>query len=146
MKLLDTDTCIHLLNAREPALLERFRSHRPAELALCSIVLAELMWGARNSARVEDNLARVREFARPLQSLSFDDVCAEHYGIIRADLAVQGLPIGPNDTLIAAIARAHDAVLVTFNVREFSRVPGLRLESWAGEPESGIHESQPAYR
>lgn len=134
MRLLDTDICIHLLNAREPDLIERFRSHRPADLALCSIVMAELFWGARNSRQVEGNLARVKEFARPMQSLPFDDTCAEHYGIIRADLSAQGRPIGPNDTLIAAIARAHDAVLVTRNEREFSRVPGLRLESWGESP------------
>ncbi len=130
MKLLDTDICIHLLNAREPALLERFCSHSPSELALCSVVRAELLWGACRSARVDHNLKRVRLFAEPLRSLSFDDDCAEHYAIIRADLAARGTPIGPNDTLIAAIAVAHQATLVTRNQREFQRVENLRLEVW----------------
>jgi len=130
MKLLDTDICIHLLNAREPDLIQRFLDHAPTELALCSVVRAELLWGARNSRRVEENLRRVGEFAAPLTSLPFDDRCAEHYGVVRADLAARGEPIGPNDTLIAAIARAHDAVLVTRNGREFGRVPGLRMEDW----------------
>lgn len=130
MKLLDTDICIHLLNAREPALLDRFRWHSPADLALCSVVRAELLWGARNSARVDDNLKRVRLFAEPLRSLPFDDDCAEQYAVIRADLAVRGTPIGPNDTLIAAIAVAHHATLVTRNQREFQRVENLKLEIW----------------
>jgi len=123
VKLLDTDICIHLLNAREPELIKRLGAHQPADIALCSIVLAELLWGARNSRRTEENLSRVR-------SLPFDDTSAEHYGSIRARLAAQGQPIGPNDTLIAAIARANEAVVVTRNTREFSRVPGLEIEAW----------------
>ncbi len=130
MKLLDTDICIHLLNAREPALLHRFRGHSPPELALCSVVRAELLWGARNSRRANENLERVRVFCAPLKSLAFDDECAEHYGVIGADLAARGAPIGPNDTLIAAIAVAHQATLVTRNQREFERVGNLAIEVW----------------
>ncbi|MCA1777964.1 MAG: type II toxin-antitoxin system VapC family toxin [Xanthomonadaceae bacterium] len=130
MKLLDTDICIHLLNALEPALVERFRLHSPAELALCSVVRAELLWGARNSQRVDENLERVRLFAAPMRSLAFDDDCAEHYDVIRAALSARGTPIGPNDTLIAAIALAADAVLVTRNQREFQRIDNLAVESW----------------
>jgi len=130
MKLLDTDICIHVLNATEPELLASFRSHSPLELALCSIVRAELLWGARNSQRVDENLERVRLFAEPLKSLPFDDDCADHYGAIRADLAARGTPIGPNDMLIAAIALAHRATLITRNQREFERISGLRIESW----------------
>lgn len=130
MKLLDTDICMHLLNDREPELIERFRNHSPTELALCSIVRAELLWGGRNSRRVVENLERVQVFAEPLVSLPFDDDCAEHYGLIRTDLQSRGEPIGPNDTLIASIATAHQATLVTRNEREFSRVTGLTLEHW----------------
>lgn len=130
MKLLDTDICIHLLNAREPELIERFLDHAPNQLALCTIVRAELFWGARNSRRVDENLERVRAFAEPLLSVPFDDDCASQYGLIRADLQSRGRPIGPNDTLIASIALAHEATLVTRNSREFSRVSGLKLERW----------------
>lgn len=130
MKLLDTDICIHILNAREPELIERFRAHGPLELALCSVVRAELFWGAHNSAKVKRNLERIRLFSQPLKSLSFDDDCAERYGAIRADLARRGMPIGPNDTLIAAIALVHKATLVTRNRREFERVSGLAVEVW----------------
>ncbi len=128
--LFDTNVCIHLLNARHPVILDNFRSHSPANIALCSVVKAELLSGARRSQRVEANLQLLKAFFAPLQSLAFDDVSAEHYGQIHADLLAQGKPIGPNDTLIAAIARAHDATLVTHNTGEFGRVPGLKMEDW----------------
>lgn len=128
--LLDTNVCIHLLNEKHPGILQHFRQHSPADVALCSVVKAELLYGALRSQRIEANLQLLKAFFAPLQSLTFDDECAEHYGQIHADLLSQGKPIGPNDTLIAAIARAHDATLVTHNTAEFSRVAGLRMEDW----------------
>lgn len=128
--LLDTNVCIHLLNERHPAILQHFRQHSPADIALCSVVKAELLYGARRSQRVEANLQLLKAFFAPLQSLPFDDDCAEHYGRIHADLLTQGKPIGPNDTLIAAVARAHNATLITHNIGEFSRVVGLQIEDW----------------
>ena len=128
--LLDTNVCIHLLNERHPAILQHFRQHSPADIALCSVVKAELLYGARRSQRVEANLQLLKAFFAPLQSLPFDDDCAEHYGKIHADLLSQGKPIGPNDTLIAAVARAHNATLITHNIGEFSRVVGLQIEDW----------------
>mgnify|MGYP000597036522 CR=1 FL=1 len=128
--LLDTNVCIHLLNERHPVILQHLRQHSPADITLCSVVRAELLYGARRSHRAEANLQRLRAFFAPLQSLPFDDDCAEHYGQIHADLMAQGKPIGANDTLIAAIARAHDATLITHNTREFSRVAGLRVTDW----------------
>lgn len=109
------------------------RSRPPSEIVLCSIVKAELLYGARHSRRVEDNLRLLNHFFTPLASLPFDDRCAEEYGLIRAQLAAQGSLIGPNDLMIAAIARAHDTTLVTHNIREFSRVAGLRLTDWEEE-------------
>ena len=128
--LLDTNVCIQLLNQRHRAVLKRFRTHVPGDIALCSVVKAELLSGTRRSERIEANLQLLKVFFAPLQSLPFDDACAEHYGQIQADLLSRGRPIGPNDTLIAAIARAHDATLVTQNTSEFSRVAGLRMEDW----------------
>ena len=130
MYLLDTNVCIHLLNQRRSGILQHFQQHSPAEIALCSIVKAELLYGARHSQRVEANLQLLTRFFAPLVSLPFDDRCAEEAGLIRADLAGQGSPIGPNDLLIAATARAHDAVLITHNSGEFARVTGLRMEDW----------------
>lgn len=77
-------------------------------------------------------MQRLKFFFSPLQSLPFDDDCAEHYAMIRSDLAAQGSPIGPNNLFIAAIARANSATLVTHNTDEFGRVAGLRLEDWEG--------------
>lgn len=128
--LLDTNVCIHLLNKKHGVILRHLRQQSPADIALCSVVKAELLYGARRSQRAEANLQLLKAFFAPLQSLPFDDECAEHYGQIHADLLTLGKPIGPNDTLIASIARAHDATLITHNTDEFSRVAGLRLQDW----------------
>lgn len=128
--LLDSNTCIRLLNQDNARVAQCYRACQPADIALCSVVRAELLYGARRSARVEFNLKRLEIFTAPLQSVPFDDRCAHDYGLIRADLAAQGKPIGANDLMIAAIARAHDLILVTHNTGEFSRVVGLRVEDW----------------
>ena len=133
MYLLDTNVCIRLLNEAHAGVLRHFQAHSPADIALCSVVKAELFFGARHSERVEANLQRLRVFFSPLVSLPFDDRCAEHYVAIRGDLLSQGTPIGPNDLMIAAIARAHDAALVTHNLGKFSRVIGLRMEDWESD-------------
>lgn len=130
MYLLDSNVCIHLLNERHLGIEQNFRSHSPAEIALCSIVKAELLFGARHSRRVSANLQRLKQFFAPLTSLPFDDRCAEEYAQIRADLTAQGKIIGPNDMLIAAIARANNAILVTGNIGEFSRIVGIKIEDW----------------
>ncbi len=108
----------------------RLAQKDPRGVWLCTVVKAELLFGARNSERVEANLLLLTKFFAPFRSLPFDDRCAEHYGVVRASLARLGSPIGPNDMLIASIALAHDATLVTANEAEFRRVPGLRMESW----------------
>jgi tRNA(fMet)-specific endonuclease VapC len=128
--LLDTNACIQLLNGTSAGLAERVAAHNPAEIALCAIVKAELLHGARRSRRVAENLDLLRRFFSPLASLPFDDRAAEHYGLIRAELESQGRPIGANDLAIAAIARSQDVTLITHNTREFSRVIGLRVEDW----------------
>ncbi len=130
MFLLDTNVCIRILNGSSPAVAARLQATNPAEVRLCAIVKAELVYGARKSSRVEDNLRLLRRFFAPLVSLPFDDRCADEAGLIRLDLERSGRPIGPNDLLIAATARAHDLVLVTHNGREFGRIPGLRVEDW----------------
>ncbi|RLA38840.1 MAG: VapC toxin family PIN domain ribonuclease [Gammaproteobacteria bacterium] len=133
MYLLDTNVCINLLNNQQPEVKKKFRSLSPSEIALCSIVKAELFFGARNSNRIDANLQRLHFFFAPLQSLSFNDLCADEYGLIRTDLQAQGKLIGPNDLLIAAIARTHQAILVTHNTKEFNRISGLRLADWESQ-------------
>lgn len=130
MYLLDTNACIRLLNNSSAPLIRRFQSHEPSELRLSAVVKAELLYGARHGSRVAENLTVLQKFFEPLISLPFDDRAAEQYGMIRAELESFGTPIGPNDLMIAATARAHDLVLVTHNVSEFSRVVGLRFEDW----------------
>lgn len=130
MYLLDTDTCINILNDRSSLSAFRLSRHNPSEIRLCSVVKAELIYGAWRSNRVTENMRSLRSFFAPLMSIGFDDRCAEEYGVIKAELSRQGMLIGPNDLLIASIAKANGLILVTHNVSEFSRVPGLRIEDW----------------
>ena len=128
--LLDTNTCIRYLNGRAPEVRRRLESLSPDQLSVCSVVKADLFYGAMKSANPARNLAKQRAFLELFRSLPFDDIAAEAYGRIRAELASKGTPIGPNDLMIAAIALANDLTLVTHNLREFSRVPDLNLEDW----------------
>ena len=130
MFLLDTNVCIAFLNGRDARVRERLLASSPDDIRLCSVVKAELLYGARGSDRVAENLRRLEQFFAPLKSLAFDDAAADWYGTIRAQLRRDGTPIGGNDLLIAAIARATDATLVTRNEGEFRRVPGLRVDVW----------------
>ena len=132
MYLLDANACFRILNDNSVNLVARLRLHQPSEIRLSAITKAELLYGARYSERVGENLRLLGRFFEPFACLPFDDACAEHYGMIRADLAARGQTIGPNDLLIAATARAHDLTLVTHNVREFSRIVGLKLDDWEG--------------
>lgn len=130
MKLLDTSVCVPLINRDEPALGRKLLANEPGSVVLCSVVRAELEFGARNSAHVASNLDRVTRFCAQFESFSFDDDAAVHYGQVRAQLRREGALIGANDLLIAATALANELVLVTRNVREFRRVPGLSVETW----------------
>jgi tRNA(fMet)-specific endonuclease VapC len=127
--LLDTNICIYTLKRRPPQIRERFNRHA-AHLAISSVVLAELLYGAEKSSRPEHNLEQVEGFAARLEVLPFDDKAAVHYGQIRAVLERSGQGIGPYDLMIAGHARSLGLTLVTNNEREFFRVPGLLLENW----------------
>lgn len=129
-RLLDSDTCVFVLRHRDGPAALRLRAASHAEVMLCSIVRAELLYGAFRSSQPQANLNILNRFFAGFANLPFDERCEHVYGRIRADLAQKGTPIGPNDLLIAAIALAHDAILVTHNTQEFSRVDGLRIEDW----------------
>jgi len=131
--LLDTNACIHILKCTSESVIERFSQQSPRTIRLCSVVKAELLYGARKSHRVAQNLANLERFFSPLMSIGFDDSCAAEYGLLRADSSRAGTPIGANDLMIAAIARHFDLTVVTHNVGEFSRVVGLRVEDWESE-------------
>ena len=128
--LLDSNTCIGYLNGRAIGVLQRLQALPSEEVAVCSIVKAELFYGARRSNNPDRSIAQQQDFFNGFISLPFDDQSAVIYGQIRAQLAASGTPIGPNDLLIASIALANNLILVTHNTREFSRVEGLRLEDW----------------
>lgn len=130
MFLLDTDACIHILNNSSSALVTRLRQHRPDGIALCSVVKAELWYGAQRSSQVADNMRILDRFFEPFYSLPFDDKCVQAFGRIRTELERAGTPIGPYDLLIAATAVANAKTLVTANIREFSRIAGLAIENW----------------
>jgi len=127
--LLDTNTCIALMK-ENAGVVARIREVGMESLVLCAPVKAELWFGACKSQRVAENQDRLRQFFNDLPSLPFDDTAAERYGEIRATLAVQGKSIGPYDLQIAAIALSGNLIVVTSNVGEFSRVPGLAVENW----------------
>jgi tRNA(fMet)-specific endonuclease VapC len=130
MRMLDTDTCIALIKRRSTELIAKLRKHKPGEVAISSITLAELHFGVSKSAQPEKNRAALEQFLLPLEILAFDDAAAACYGRVRAALEAEGTPIGPLDTLIAGHVLSINGTIVTNNVREFSRVPDLRVENW----------------
>ena len=129
MILLDTNICIHVINARPPAVLARFRQHQMGEIGLCSVVAAELAYGVAKSGSARNREA-LEMFLAPLLILPFDEAALWVYGDLRAELERKGTPIGALDTLIAAHALSQQSTLVTNNTREFARVRGLSLENW----------------
>jgi len=129
--LLDTNIVIYVIKQRPLEVLEIFNRHQ-GRMAISSITLAELVHGAEKSSDVSRNMAVVEDFVSRLEVLAYDDKAAWQYGNIRATLEKVGQPIGVNDLHIAAHARSNGLTLVTNNLREFERVPGLLLENWVG--------------
>lgn len=127
--LLDTNIAIYVIKQRPLSALTRFNEHHAA-LALSSITLAELLHGAEKSAFPSRNLAVVEDFCSRLEVLPYGPKAALHYGQIRAALERDGRTIGVNDLHIAAHARSEGLTLVSNNLREFERVPGLLTDNW----------------
>jgi tRNA(fMet)-specific endonuclease VapC len=127
--MLDTNTCVHVLKADVTSTLcGRFNRHTE-QICISSIVLAELHYGAENSRRIAENLKGIEQFVARLSGvLDFDATAAADFGRIR--VALRKAPIGPFDTLIAAHARSRNLIVLTANVAEFGRVPGLGVETW----------------
>ena len=129
MILLDTNTCIYIINNRPPEVLERFRNYKAGEVGISIIAASELAYGVSKSGSIKNRKA-LDMFLAPLQVLPLDVQCLWFYADLRASLEKKGLTIGPMDTLIAAQALSIDGTLVTNNLKEFSRVPKLKLENW----------------
>src|SRR6267154_3573005 len=130
--LLDTDTCIYAIK-QDASVLRRLLSESRADIAVSVITEGELRTGAAKSSNADKTRRRVENFLRPLSILEFTSEDAASYAQIRARLERAGTPIGPLDTLIAAQAVLRKLTLVTNNQREFSRIPGLRVENWSAD-------------
>lgn len=129
--LLDTNIVIYVIKRRPVEVLGLFNENA-GRMAISAITLAELIHGAEKSTRVAQNLAVVDDFASRLEVLPYTSRASQHYGAIRAILERAGRPIGVNDLHIAAHARSEGLTLVTNNLAEFERVPGLLTENWVG--------------
>lgn len=131
MLILDSNIVSYYLRG-DPQVVPRIQALPPAEIGVPAIVEYELRYGLLRlpPEAAKPRLAALTQLLRPMQLLPFDSQCAAHAARLRVDLEAAGTPIGPHDTLIAATALRHQATLVTRNVREFSRVPGLQWLNW----------------
>lgn len=127
--MLDTNTVIFVLKNKPDFLRQRFNEQH-GRLSISSVVLSELVYGAENSTKVDANMRSIEGFTARLDVLPFEDAAAHHTGRIRAQLRQSGTPIGSYDAMIAGHARSMGLTVVTNNVREFERVPGLQVEDW----------------
>ena len=127
--MLDTNICIHVMRARPPELEGRFND-LAEQLCISSVTLGELHYGAEKSARRAQNLTALEHFTARLEVLPFGDKAAAHYGQLRAELERMGTPCGLHDMQIGGHARSEGLSVVTNNMREFGRMPGVRAENW----------------
>lgn len=128
--MLDTNICIYAMKNKPENVLQKLKKELNNGVCISSITLAELEYGMKHSSNPAKNEQALLRFLIPLTVLPFGAAAASEYGTIRTYLQNKGTPIGPLDMLIAAHARAEDMILVTNNVREFERVPGLEVENW----------------
>lgn len=130
MYFLDTNICAYFLSRKYPAVTARFREHEPNELAISSIVAAELAYGVENSTRIDSNRQNLELFLSRMNIVAWDETALWQFGFHKAKLKKAGTKIGELDLLIGCQALAMKAVLVTNNTREFERIEGLKLENW----------------
>lgn len=129
--LLDTNICIYIRQERPMAVRARFGRQPAGSVAMSVVTWGELMFGAERSSAREAAIEKLQRIATQIPVLPLPQEAAVHYGEIRAQLTARGQVIGANDLWIAAHARAERLTIVTHNVSEFSRVPGLRVEDWS---------------
>ena len=129
--MLDTNICIYIMKNKPEKVLRRFKEELNNGIGISSITLAELEYGMKHSSNPAQNERALLRFLVPLSVLPFGAGAASEYGAIRTFLQNNGTPMGPLDMLIAAHAKSEGLVMVTNNVREFERVPGLEIENWA---------------
>lgn len=127
--MLDTNICIYVMKTYPSAVREKFNV-LAEQLCISSITLGELHYGAEKSARRAENLTAIEHFAARLEILPFGHKAAAHYGQVRAELERAGTPCGPHDMQIGAHARSEGLIVVTNDMQEFARMPGIRAENW----------------
>lgn len=127
---LDTNICLAIIRKKSPLATQRLTQQPVATVALSIVTIAELQFGVEKSSDPTKNQQALERFLIPFVFLDFDYNESQVYGKMRAYLEAQGTSIGALDTLIAAQALAHNLIMVTNNVREFARVPNLRIEDW----------------
>jgi len=129
--LLDTNICIYIINEKPEKVLKKFLKYPVHEFAISSITQAELQYGIEKSRKKKTNQEALDGFLLPLTIIPFHGKeVAACYGRIRAALEARGETIGPFDLLIAAHAVSLGLTIISNNIREFSRVPGLQCENW----------------
>jgi tRNA(fMet)-specific endonuclease VapC len=129
--LLDTNAWVNYLRGgKRSPIATKLRTVNSNDVYTCSVVRAELIYGALRSNEIAKNLGEAKRLLSGFQSLPFNDAASDHCASMRSELDAAGLKIGPYDAMIAAIAIATGMTLVTHNIREFSRVPGLQIEDW----------------
>lgn len=128
--MLDTNICIYAIKNKPEQVLEKLKQNLSNGICISAITLAELQHGVEKSMNPEKNSMALLQFLSILDILPFDDLAATQYGKICAYLQKHGTPIGTMDMLIAAHAKTENLIIVTNNVREFERVPDLKIENW----------------
>jgi tRNA(fMet)-specific endonuclease VapC len=128
--MLDTNICIYMIRGKPPQVLSRLKALPLGDVSVSSITVSELEYGVAKSSKPQQNRDALDAFLAPLEILPFNGEAAFRYGEIRAFLEKEGKLIGAMDMLIAAHAVSASMTLVTNNIKEFDRVPGLRLENW----------------
>lgn len=128
--MLDTNIVIYTIKNRPSQVRELFKRHE-GQMCISAVSLGELIYGAERSSQIERNLLDINGLVARMDVAPFDEHASEHFGQLIAELYNLGQPIGPYDMMIAGHARAMGLILVTNNMKEFERVPGLRLENWA---------------
>ncbi len=128
--MLDTNICIYIIKNKPKSVMKKFKEYEIGDLALSSVTVSELYYGAYKSLFIEKNLLALEHFLQPFNILEYGLKASIEYGDIRATLERQGNVIGGLDMQIAAHARSLDMTLVTNNTKEFIRVPNLVIDNW----------------
>lgn len=129
--MLDTNICIYAIKHKPEKVFQKLQEVDPEDVCVSSITYAELVHGVEKSAAIEKNRLALSMLFANIEILNFDVDAANCYGKIRADLEKKGTPIGPLDMMIAGHTMSKGYIVVTNNVKEFSRVPNLKIENWA---------------